>query len=373
MNLNTMLTHSVRRARTCLAALSALAAMTLSTGASAAIDPPPAEYPAAHRVVAVSNITADPDAFLPILQHAGLIDEHERWIGRDAHLVILGNFAGSGDRILDTIGLIRSLNTQAEAAGGGVHALVGVYEFNVARGNFDVIPAANYQSLVTDTSGERRQAYIDQTVDHIMETLQPQPSAIPYQLRKWRKLLTLRMHEGGPEFLDLFAPGAELGDWLRSRNSVIKIGDALYSRGGLGSQYGDMSLEEINDAVRSLYATETAFPTYFKVDLNLPPFWGALPVRPELEMREGFLRSLAQRDVHMQVTGVNNSLDAPTRWGFGGRAIYTDSGIIAKRIGSAIKTYDYVDVVDGRYFLVLGDMRIAVPPPTPLTIPMTPK
>ncbi|RMH26009.1 MAG: hypothetical protein D6693_08020, partial [Planctomycetota bacterium] len=335
-------------------------ALGLSAPASGAIEPPPCEYPAAERVVAVGHLAGETEPFLEILRDAGLADDAGRWIGGDARLVILGNFTGGGDHILDLVDLIRSLEDQARAAGGAVHALLGFYEIQLLRGDFEFVSQDNYAHLATEGSDQRRRERIEATVEHVIEMLPPMPEQTEaYQRKKFRNLMDLRMGLGGVEFADLFAPGTERGDWLRSRNSVIKIGDALYSRGGLGPQYGELTLTEVNDLVRRAVRTETMFPALYQIDLKLPPYWSSLPTRPELEMREGYLRALEQRDVRVQVVGVNTKFDTVTRWGFGGRAIYIDSGIAARVTGFPNRTLDYVDVVGGRYYLVMGGRRIA--------------
>jgi hypothetical protein len=59
------------------------------------------------------------------LRRAGLVDEHDRWVGGDAELWMLGDLT---DRGPDGIGVIRLMRTLQRQAPGQVHVLMGNHE-----------------------------------------------------------------------------------------------------------------------------------------------------------------------------------------------------------------------------------------------------
>ena len=98
----------------------------------------------------------EPRRFVSILQRAGLIDSERKWIGGTAMLVQTGDFMdrGPGDRVI--MDLLMTLETQAAAAGGRVHALLGNHEImNLLGENKDVAPEV-FQSFADDRSEAKR-------------------------------------------------------------------------------------------------------------------------------------------------------------------------------------------------------------------------
>lgn len=63
-----------------------------------------------------------------LLQHAGLIDNHLHWCGRDAYLWFLGDLVDRGPDGIGVIDLVMRLQTEAKAAGGQVSCLLGNHE-----------------------------------------------------------------------------------------------------------------------------------------------------------------------------------------------------------------------------------------------------
>jgi len=146
-------------------------------------EPPPAEYPAPSRIAAVSDVHGRLDALLRLLAAHGIVDGARRWTYGTGHLVIDGDVFDKGTQVTGVFWLIRSLEVQAQAAGGRVHLVMGNHESMSLRGN--------------------------------LRSLHP-----AYQAMGWR-----------PQ--ELFGPEAELGRWLRTRPVLLRLGDTLFVHAGV--------------------------------------------------------------------------------------------------------------------------------------------
>src|SRR4051812_13560983 len=80
------------------------------------------------RIVAVGDVHGAGDAFVSILQKAGLIDTQKRWTGGTTILVQTGDLLDRGQDVRQILDLLMALESQASAAGGRVHALLGNHE-----------------------------------------------------------------------------------------------------------------------------------------------------------------------------------------------------------------------------------------------------
>lgn len=78
---------------------------------------------------AVGDIHGCLEAFIRLLQQAGLVDEALRWIGGEAQLWCLGDYTDRGPDGVGVIDLLMRLETEAKAAGGAVNALLGNHDF----------------------------------------------------------------------------------------------------------------------------------------------------------------------------------------------------------------------------------------------------
>ena len=72
------------------------------------------------RLVAIGDIHGAGDAFVRILQKAGLIDADRHWSGGTATLVQTGDYLDRGPAVRPVLDLLMQLETEARAAGGRV-------------------------------------------------------------------------------------------------------------------------------------------------------------------------------------------------------------------------------------------------------------
>ena len=151
--------------------------------------PAPFEYDGVDRIFTVSDIHGEYDALVAILRKAGVVDDELRWAWGTGHLVILGDVFDRGERVTECLWLIHRLEAEAEKAGGRVHYLLGNHEMMILRGDLRYVNARYSDGIVKMT----RIAYPD-----------------------------------------LFGPDMEMGRWLRTRPTAVRLNGVLFVHGGLG-------------------------------------------------------------------------------------------------------------------------------------------
>ena len=118
------------------------------------------------RLIAVGDIHGQLDAFVEILQRAGLINHYWDWCAGHDRLLQIGDVFDRGPKALEADRLLDKLQRQAADAGGEVIRLVGNHELELLRGNFgisgfDPVDGKNLQRKLTAQvlDGKLRAAY----------------------------------------------------------------------------------------------------------------------------------------------------------------------------------------------------------------------
>ena len=189
---------------------------------------PAADWPDAKRILAVSDLEGNRATFLTFLQGNGVVDEVGRWTWGDGHLVLDGDIVDRGADVTELLWMIRRLEREAQRAGGRVHYVLGNHESMVMAGDLRYIhPKYRF------------------TADRIGETYDA-----------------------------LHGPSSEIGRWLRSRNSVIRVGPFLFVHAGYSPELDRLQLgmDEINDAIRSGLGPP-AWPAAARADLRTGLIW----------------------------------------------------------------------------------------------------
>lgn len=163
-------------------------------------------YPAPARMMVLSDIEGDFKAFKTMLVGGGVMDETFTWRFGNGHLVLLGDFFDRGLQVTECLWLVYKLESEAEAAGGKVHFILGNHEILNLQGN----------------SAYVRRKYLENA-----------------------RLM-------GEDFKYWYDRNSELGRWLRTKNAVEKIGDYVFCHGGISPELAQtrLSLTEINKITR---------------------------------------------------------------------------------------------------------------------------
>jgi hypothetical protein len=154
------------------------------------------------KVLAISDIEGNFNVFSQFLINNKVIDKNLNWIFDNGYLVCNGDFFDRGDDVTACLWLIYKLEQEAEKQGGKVHYIIGNHEEMNLRGNVKYVHL-KYKALADQLK-------------------------IPYK--------------------ELYGKDTELGRWLRTKNSVIKINDILFTHGGLSPNLvnNKYTLEEVN-------------------------------------------------------------------------------------------------------------------------------
>jgi len=186
------------------------------------------------RIMAISDIHGDYQHFREILHNAEIIDSSGNWSWDTGHLVITGDVFDRGPAVTEILWLIYQLEQQALSAGGAVHFMLGNHELMVLLGDLRYV----HNKYMNGIAGSTR-----------------------------------------IEYDELFAPNMELGRWLRSKPTALKIGNILFVHAGIApaTLAPLQTLTEINELARSGFDL-TSVEFRFHDDIrslygSLGPYW----------------------------------------------------------------------------------------------------
>ncbi len=170
---------------------------------------PNTAYNEPEKLIAISDIEGNFYALKQFLIGSGVMDNNYQWSYGSGHLVLVGDFFDRGTNVTAVLWLLYDLDRQAKAHNGMVHFIVGNHE-------------------IMNLNGDNR-----------------------YVRNKYKEL-ALKLDTKTQE---LYSENTELGRWLRTKNCVEKIGNTVYTHGGLSKRLVDdhFSLQEMNDLARAYY------------------------------------------------------------------------------------------------------------------------
>lgn len=191
-----------------------------------------AEYTGVKKMLVISDIEGNFEAFRKLLQGNKVIDENFNWTFGKDHLVLVGDFVDRGVMVTEVLWFIYSLEEKAKAAGGYVHYILGNHEIMNMADELDYVQ--------------------ERYIQHAQLMNKP--------------------------YMQLFGPNAEIGRWLATKNVVERVGNTLFTHGGISGYMNmlNISLKELNEITRPFY-TDTTYK-YSDDRLNLiysdfGPFW----------------------------------------------------------------------------------------------------
>lgn len=201
--------------------------------------PEKSTYNKVKKIIALSDIHGQYDLTIELLKNNKVIDKELNWNFGKGHLVIAGDIFDRGDKVNEVLWLVYKLEIQAKNDGGRVHFILGNHEFMV---------------------------------------LQKDLRYIHEKYKVSSKLI-------GLEYDQLYGNKTVLGRWLRSKPSIIKINNNVFTHGGVSEEflinrgvdfekinlmmryYIDTPFEEMNSSIYNLYNGEKSliwYRDYFK-------------------------------------------------------------------------------------------------------------
>jgi hypothetical protein len=214
-----------------LALLAATAVLVAAVDASSPPQPP--------RVVAIGDVHGAFDAFVGILQTAGVIDSSRRWSGGTTVLVQTGDVFDRGPGVRDALDLLIGLEGEARRAGGRVEALLGNHEMmNILSDLRDVSPAAFAAFADARSENRRKRAYETYARLAKQRGSKEQPAQSQAQ---W-----MAAHPPGfVEYVEALGPRGKYGRWLRGHKVVTTVAGSAFMHAGIHPEWSG-TLDDVN-------------------------------------------------------------------------------------------------------------------------------
>lgn len=148
------------------------------------------QWPMPERLLAVSDLEGNFEAAIRLLRAQGVIDADLHWRYGRGQLVLVGDMVDRGNNVVPLLWLLYRLEGEATAAGGALHYVLGNHEQYLLQGRMKSAHKKYY--------GTARASGID--------------------------------------YDQLWSAQSELGRWLRSKPVMIRVGDTLFTHGGVSPQ-----------------------------------------------------------------------------------------------------------------------------------------
>jgi hypothetical protein len=170
--------------------------------------PDEARLPAGAPLFVMADTHGEFSIAVELLRRHNVVGPDLRWAFGKGHLAVLGDMFDRGEHQTEILWLLFKLEAEAKRAGGAVHVLLG-----------------NHEALVV-SADERYLA---------------------------PKYLKVRDALKAPTYASLWNANSLLGQWLRARPAVMKVGDYLCLHGGLSREAVDrkLALAELNASARA--------------------------------------------------------------------------------------------------------------------------
>ncbi len=206
------------------------------------VERPDWDYTMPEKLFVMSDPHGNLDCVVSLLRANGIMDENYCWTYGKNHLAVVGDVFDRGNDVLQIFWLLYKLEQEATEAGGRLHFLLG-----------------NHEPLV------------------LMDDLR-------YTKPKY-KLLADTL---GLAYPSLFSRSTELGRWLCTRNTMMRVGSNLLVHAGLSKQFydADLSIPTVNEQMsHGLYMRKAArradSPLTYFLFASYGPIWYRGMVKPD--------------------------------------------------------------------------------------------
>lgn len=267
----------------------------------------PCHWSGVERIVAIADIHGDYDNFVRILKGVKLVDEDLNWIGGKTHLVQLGDIMDRGFHPRKAFDLLRKLETQAEAAGGKVHVLIGNHEeSNIFGDAFETIGYIMVDQLLEFLSPE----FIEKKEKPIKEEHGSDNNddlILKSKLRIfWENEIVNQKKDTRKQYIKFF--NDQYGKWLLEKNAVIKINDIIFTHGGVSEEFSNWDMGILNKVMRAelkdlSYGHRINYDTEVAYQPNSPLWFRGLIRSNEESFSDNVDRILANLQANYMVMG----------------------------------------------------------------------
>jgi hypothetical protein len=256
------------------------------------------------RIVAIGDLHGDYDAYLTVLQAAGIVDAKGQWIAGATHLVQAGDIPDRGPDTRRIIAHLDRLARDAHKRGGRVHALMGNHEAMNVTGDLRYVDPGEYAAFADARSAARRDRYYQAVLDAMKRDDPAAFAALPADHRAaWDNEHPLGWVEHRAAWDPRWNPKGELYQWTLRAPVAVQVNDFVFVHGGLGSAYCGNTLASLSALAHdALRRADPATPGILEDPRG--PLWyrGLAGVEPAAS-REAVDAILAQHDAKHLVVG----------------------------------------------------------------------
>lgn len=194
----------------------------------------------AARVVAFGDVHGAYTNLTELLQAARVVDAELGWAAGAAHVVSLGDLLDRGPDSRRVMDLLMRLQTEAEAAGGRMHVVLGNHELMNLIGDLRYVSAEEYAAFAADETAEMREAAYGAAVAAAGESAALDRAAFDraYPLGYFA-------HRAA------FALDGRYGQWLAALPAIIVVNDTAFVHGGLPPLVAETPLAALNDGLQT--------------------------------------------------------------------------------------------------------------------------
>ena len=198
------------------------------------------------RIVAIGDIHGDYDAYIGVLEAAGIVDARGRWKAGATHLVQTGDIPDRGPDTRRIIEHMAALAKQARKRGGRVHNLMGNHEAMNVYGDLRYAVAGEFTAWADQRSAERRERYYSAAMDDLKQRDPQRFAALPADFRaQWDQAHPLGWIEHRMAWDPRFDATGPMFRWVMDAEVSIQLNDTIFVHGGISHAYCGNSLESL--------------------------------------------------------------------------------------------------------------------------------
>jgi hypothetical protein len=244
-------------------------------------------YRGVERVVALSDVHGAYEPMVGTLKNAGVIDDDLGWVGRNTHLVVVGDLLDRGPNSRQAMDLLMSLENEARAAGGMVHVLIGNHEAMNLLADLRYVAKGEYAAFAAEESPAERERWLAEFVQRRAPAGKSD--------EELRELFDSSFPAGYFAHRRAFSADGKYGRWLLQKPIMIVINETAYVHGGVSPMVADVGLDGINGKMREemvqyvdemelLYEAGALLPmdNYFEHPQLLSDYLPAVDTQPQV-------------------------------------------------------------------------------------------
>jgi hypothetical protein len=219
---------------------------------------------------------------------------------------------------------LMTLEKQAGAAGGRVHALIGNHEAMAMYGDLRWVVPEEYAEFRSDDSVQLLRDEFERDLAALRRRGSAPRSA--GELESFAKEWFAMRPPGWVEHRRAFSPSGRYGAWIRSHNAMIQIDNTLFVHGGISPEFAAFSAGKANETIRGELAAPEKIPPGLATNVNGPLWYRGFAEGDEAELERHLVSVLDFHGVQRVVIGhtVTRTTVVPR---FGSRVINIDVGL----------------------------------------------